>query len=59
MKFTQEIEIDVPQVPNFLRVHGTDRSTPVGSLTDSQLKQIGEEWTQRLIERAQEQRKAL
>lgn len=58
-----EAEVQVPEVPNYLRVLSPlvvdkDRSVvPISTLSDDDLRKIGKLWTQRLLERAAEQRK--
>ena len=46
-----KIKIQCPNVPNFVRDEN-DRVFPVSSLTDDEIRQLGKEWTERLIERA-------
>ena len=45
------VKIQCPSVPNFVRDEN-DRVFPVSSLTDDEIRQLGKEWTARLIERA-------
>ena len=48
-------DVECPRVPNFLRM--TDGQTlPVSAVDEDGLRRIGEAWTERLIERAAEQR---
>src|SRR5690242_18880919 len=51
------IQIVVPLVPNFLNTtnHG---QAEVGDFNDEALKEIGARWTENLLTRAQEQRRA-
>ena len=46
-----KVKIKCPSVPNFVRDEN-DRVFPVSSLTDDEIRQLGKEWTERLIERA-------
>ena len=61
---TIETKLQVPRVPNFI-IHETKPGsredgwkdgpkTSIGDLTDEQLREIGEEWTEALIARAAE-----
>ena len=47
-------EVEVPRVPNFLRTEATQ--LPLSAFTDDALREIGQDWTDNLIERAQKQR---
>lgn len=53
-------EVMIPNVPAFLRVKsfGADRAgtLPIESFTDEQLKAVGEQWTQNLIDIAKANR---
>ena len=46
--------VSVPMTPNFIKIDETFR--PLSEFTSSQLRAIGEAWTARLLERAEEQR---
>ena len=46
-----KVKIKCPTVPNFVRDEN-GRVFPVSSLTDVEIKQLGKEWTARLIENA-------
>ena len=51
-----ELEIEVPMVPDFLKIIGTDATFPISEFSEETLRKIGESWTERLIERAEEQK---
>lgn len=53
-------EVQVPQVPNFLRtvLAPLASSVPIDALTDDELRRVGEAWTEALIARANEMRAA-
>lgn len=54
MKFTVYAEIDIPRVPNFLRFANGEGTLSVGDITDASLHQIGVQWTEALLKRAEE-----
>lgn len=46
-------EIEIPKVPNFLRM--TDGQTlPVSAIDETSLREIGKIWTEALVERSKE-----
>jgi hypothetical protein len=47
----------LPTIPNFIRRLSDDFPVPIWELSDAQLKKIGREWTNALIEHAQSKRK--
>lgn len=49
--------VQLPMVPNFIRLDGFDSSMSVGSFTDEALRKIGAAWTEALIAHAAERRK--
>lgn len=49
-------QVDTPRVPNYLRLALSDTMRLVGDFTDDQLIQVGEAWTQALLENARRQR---
>ena len=51
----RQSRVTVPMVPNFIKLDEQYRL--LSQFTPAQLKAIGEAWTQRLIERAGEQRR--
>ena len=53
-KFT----VEIPRVPNFLRVKETDSMIPLYHVDEEILAAIGREWTNNLKARAKEQLKA-
>jgi electron transfer flavoprotein alpha/beta subunit len=53
---TVKAEIEVPRVPNFLRM--TDgQSLPICAVTEEDLRKLGAVWIENLIERARERAK--
>lgn len=56
-KLSTMVEIRIPRPPNFLHVILGGVSIPISDLTDAQLREVGEAWTDALIKRAQEMRK--
>ena len=58
----KSLSIIVPSVPNFLLIgDSTDEkrriTIPVEEFSDSELKKIGKEWTEKLLEEAAKKRK--
>lgn len=51
-----KVEVKIPSVPNFFRIGDGLESIPVQDFTDDQLRQIGAEWTEKLIEAAHNKR---
>lgn len=47
-----EVELECPLVPNFVRVKGTQHSIPIKNLSVSAIRQLGKEWTRRLLEKS-------
>lgn len=48
--------VDVPETPNFLR---TDTGTlPIEAITEAGLREIGKQWTDALVRKARDRRKA-
>ena len=49
-----ELQLRVPTVPNFIIVGTSDAEStiPLSSLSEDQLRTIGEKWTEALIEKA-------
>lgn len=60
MKKQVEIEIEVPAIPNFVRnlVKGRDKAilVPISDFTEEELRQIGKEWTEKLVKQAKKKR---
>lgn len=54
---TAVIEIEIPLVPNYLRTTSGVGTYRVGDFTDAELTAVGREWTRKLIENAERQRK--
>ncbi len=61
MKKQISVDIESPDPPNFLRnlVKGREKAIliPIQDLTDEELEQLGKEWTENLIKKAQKKRK--
>lgn len=45
----------LPTLPNFLRTEG-DEAVPIESLTQEQLREIGQQWTDALLRKARDKR---
>lgn len=57
MKIRVTMSIEVPIVPNFLRMEDGD-SVPLCAVTDEALRELAAAWTEALIARAHEQHRA-
>ena len=44
-----EMEILLPSTPNFVRTPNKDVSIPIEDLTETQLREIGKQWTEALV----------
>jgi hypothetical protein len=51
-KPTKTIEVHIPLVPNFIMMGEQRHPTSISKFTEDELKEVGEEWTRKLIERA-------
>lgn len=49
-----EVEVKIPMIPNFILVG--NESISIAHFTDKQLREIGKEWTEKLIEHAKSKR---
>lgn len=53
--------LEVPSLPNFLRFKGGDTTNqmtfPIHRLSDAEIKELGKEWTKRLLAKARQNRK--
>ena len=58
MELNVKMNIKVPKVPTFIMYEEGDGKVSVGDLSDEQLRQIGEAWTDDLLTRAGEVRMA-
>lgn len=56
---TLKDDVKIPRVPNFIFLAKTDAKVPVSHFPEDKLREIGERWTERLIERAKEQGEAM
>jgi len=59
LKIKIDANIDIPSTPNFIRIKtrkdpkaGFDSTISIADFTDNELREIGEKWTQKLIENA-------
>jgi hypothetical protein len=50
-KLFKTIEIKIPSIPNFIRVGKNNEVYPIKDFTETELREIGEEWTRQLIEK--------
>ena len=50
-----EKEVTIPSVPNFIKVG--NESYGIEEFSNVELREIGKEWTQKLVERAEERAK--
>lgn len=57
MKFTVHADVNLPRVPNFL-TFAEGGTISIGDITDESLRMIGAEWTEALLKRAEEIRRA-
>jgi hypothetical protein len=58
MEIYKKINIELPSVPNFILVKGTKETVPVSEFkTDDELREIGAEWTDELIKKANKKNK--
>lgn len=51
------LKVRIPDVPNFLLVGDEKTAVSIGKFTDEELKQVGIEWTEKLIDNAKKKRK--
>ena len=62
MKLKREIEIEIPRTPNFIMAGGTTdqerdrKKIPIHELTETDLREIGRQWTEALVEEAGKKR---
>ena len=57
MKKKIEVDVEIPMTPNFIQVAKNPyQVVPVQDFTDEELQEIGEEWTRKLIEKANTRR---
>lgn len=48
-----KIEVETPQVPNFLRFKGSHQdSISIAYVPEDQLREIGQAWTEKLVQHA-------
>ncbi len=43
------IEVELPSVPNYLRVQGEQTAIPIQRFSEKELREIGRQWTKALI----------
>jgi len=63
LELTKRMSVELPTMPNFLKVSETfgengikDHTVSVIEFTDQQLREIGKNWTEALVEHAKEKR---
>lgn len=49
-KLFKNIPVEIPSVPNFIKVGNS--TFPIKEFTEEELKDIGNEWTKKLIEKS-------
>jgi len=61
----KSIEVEIPAIPSFIKLNLGTKNTqenynniPIQDFTDSELKKIGKEWTEKLLEEAAKKRKS-
>lgn len=52
-----ELEIILPSLPNFVRTANKDVVMPIGDLSNEQIRELGSEWTEQLVQKAIQRRK--
>lgn len=57
MKIDTKSTIKIPAVPSFLNMENNEGYLPVCAVSESQLRELGNKWTEQLIRRAREQAK--
>lgn len=55
-KLRVTMEVRVPQVPNYLKL-SDEQMVPLYAITDDGLREIGKQWTEKLIARAHQMKK--
>lgn len=55
IKLDRQSRVSVPLVPNFIKLDGNFQA--LSTFTEAQLRAIGEAWIERLVARAEEQRR--
>ena len=54
---TTTIEVHVPMTPNFLLTGDDNKPVSISNFTEKELREIGRQWTAKLIEKAKSKRK--
>ena len=54
--FQVKADIVLPIIPNFIRLTGGGQSMCISDFTDEGLRELGKQWTEQLIVKAQEKR---
>lgn len=52
-----EMEILLPLLPNFVRTSHKDVAIPLADLTEEQVRDIGKQWTDALVEKFRKKRR--
>ena len=50
------VDIKIPRTPNFF-LDSSGQTFPIAGVTDAGIRQIGKEWTEELVKKAQKRRK--
>lgn len=50
IKLTTDVDIEVPSLPSFIKVNG--QPTPIQSIKEETLKQLGDIWVKHLLHKA-------
>lgn len=57
MEIEVKYKIKVPMVPNFLLLSNSEAKVAISALSENGLREIGKQWTDDLIKRANQMRK--
>lgn len=55
---THPVKLELPTVPNCIRIQDGDGTLPLQELSDETLRQLGRRWTEELIGKARARRSA-
>ena len=47
-----EVDLECPKVPDRIKVKGTNHCIPVSKLSVPAIRQLGKEWTRKLLEKS-------
>lgn len=54
--FQVKADVILPSLPNFIRLTGGGQSMCISDLTDEGLRELGKQWTEELVKKAQKRR---